>query len=173
MPSILIICTANQCRSPVAEALLRRQLAEQDSNTPWTVESAGTWAVGARPAHAQMCKVAQEAGLDLSRHRARNVEDLALNNYALILTMEQNHKEALQVEFPQIADRVYQLTEMVGMNYDIADPIGGGLDDFRRTLQELKRLIAFGLPRIVTLVTTQLSATQPNSSKPSTVHSLL
>jgi protein-tyrosine phosphatase len=159
MPSILIICTANQCRSPVAEALLRRQLSEHDNHTPWIVESAGTWAVGARPAHAQMCKVAEEAGLDLSRHRARNVEDLTLNNYALILTMEQNHKEALQVEFPQIADRVYQLTEMVGMKYDIADPIGGGTDDFRRTLQELKRLIAFGLPRIATLASAQLPPT--------------
>ena len=172
MPSILMICTANQCRSPVAAALLRRQLTEQNSNTPWTVESAGTWAVGARPAHAQMCKVAEEAGLDLSQHRARNVETLALNSYALILTMEQSHKEALQVEFPQVSARVYQLTEMVGMNYDIADPIGGGTDDFRRTLQELKRLIAFGLPRIVTLASTQPPATKPNASKPSTVHSL-
>lgn len=153
----------------MAEALLRRQLSEQASSTPWIVESAGTWAVGARPAHAQMCKVAEEAGLDLSRHRARNVEELALNNYALILTMEQNHKEALQVEFPPIADRVYQLTEMVGMKYDVADPIGGGLDDFRRTLQELKRLIAFGLPRIVTLASTQANPTASNSS---TVHSL-
>jgi len=156
----------------VAEALLRRQLAEHDSATPWIVESAGTWAVGARPAHAQMGKVAEEAGLDLSRHRARNVEELALNTYDLILTMEQNHKEALQVEFPQISGRVYQLTEMVGMKYDIADPIGGGLDDFRRTLQELKRLIAFGLPRIITLAATQPPAIPSDSSKPSTVHSL-
>lgn len=172
MSSILIVCTANQCRSPVAEALLRRQLAEHESNTPWTVESAGTWAIGARPVHAQMGKVAEEAGLDLSRHRARNVEDLALNSYALILTMEQSHKEALQVEFPQVADRVYQLTEMVGMSYDIADPIGGGAEDFRRTLQELKRLITFGLPRIVTLASTQPPSTKPNSTKPSTVPSL-
>ena len=86
--------------------------------------------------------------------------------------MEQSHKEALQVEFPQVSARVYQLTEMVGMNYDIADPIGGGTDDFRRTLQELKRLITFGLPRIVTLASAQLPSLTPNSTKSSTVHSL-
>lgn len=151
MPSILLICTANQCRSPVAEAILRRQLMEHDPNTTWSVESAGTWAMGARPAHTQMCRVAGEIGLDLSRHRARNVENLTLANYDLILTMEQSHKEALQVEFPAVRNRVYQLTEMVGMNYDVADPIGGSVEDFRRTLTELQRLIKFGLPRVVAL----------------------
>ena len=163
MPSILLICTANQCRSPIAEALLRRQLTEHEPNTSWTVESAGTWATGTRPAHMQMCRVAGEVGLDLSRHRARNVEDLALETYDLILTMEQSHKEALQVEFPAVRKRVYQLTEMVGMQYDVADPIGGGVDDFRRTLNELQRLISFGLPRMIALVTAQPATTgQPS-----------
>ena len=163
MPSILLICTANQCRSPLAEALLRRQLTEREPNTSWTVESAGTWATGARPAHTQMCRVAGEAGLDLTRHRSRNVEDLALAKYDLILTMEQSHKEALQVEFPAVRSRVYQLTEMVGMNYDVADPIGGSVDDFRRTLSELQRLIAFGLPRMIALATAQRTTTSHQS----------
>lgn len=151
MPSILIICTANQCRSPLAEVLLQRQLTERDNNQQWIVESAGTWASAARPAHVQMRKVAEEAGLDLTQHRARNVEQLALDQYDLILTMEQNHKEALQVEFPAVRQRIYQFTEMVGMTYDVTDPIGGTLDDFRGTLYELKRLVNFGLPRIIQL----------------------
>lgn len=163
MPSILIICTANQCRSPLAEVLLRRQLAAQSSDTTWRVESAGTWAANARPAHAQMCKVAEEVGFDLSPHRARNVEDLTLSNYDLILTMEQNHKEALQIEFPAVRQRIYQLTEMVGMNYDIADPIGGSPNDFRATLHELKRLLEFGLPRIITLASAQAGVIQTQS----------
>lgn len=163
MPSILLICTANQCRSPLAEALLRRQLTEREPNLSWTVESAGTWATGDRPAHMQMSRVAGEVGLDLSRHRARNVENLALEKYDLILTMEQSHKEALQVEFPTIRKRVYQLTEMVGMNYDVADPIGGSVDDFRRTLTELQRLITFGLPRMIDLVTAQRATTSQHS----------
>lgn len=160
MPSILIICTANQCRSPLAEALLRRQLTEQQPNTGWRVESAGTWASGAHPAHPQICKVAGEAGMDLSRHRARNVEELALHTYDLILTMEQSHKEALQVEFPAVRDRIYQLTEMIGLHYDVADPIGGVPDDFRGTLHELKRLIAFGLPQIIALASAPSVATR-------------
>ncbi len=159
MPSILIICTANQCRSPLAEVLLQRQLNERADDRTWTVESAGTWASGARPAHAQMRKVAQEAGLDLSQHRARNVEQIALDAYDLILTMEQSHKEALQVEFPAVRNRIYQFTEMVGMTYDVADPIGGSTDDFRGTLHELKRLVSFGLPRIIELASAQAITT--------------
>ncbi len=155
MPSILIICTANQCRSPLAEVLLQHQLTERASHLPWTVESAGTWAAAARPAHAQMRKVAEEAGLDLNQHRARNVENLALESYDLILTMEQSHKEALQIEFPTVRKRIYQLTEMVGLQYDVADPIGGTIDDFRGTLHELKRLMLYGLPRIIELASAQ------------------
>ncbi|MBX3013392.1 MAG: hypothetical protein KF832_17865 [Caldilineaceae bacterium] len=158
MPAILIICTANQCRSPVAEVLLQRQLAKREDAASWRVESAGTWALSARPAHIHMAQVAAEAGLDLSHHRARSVEALPLSNYDLILTMEQNHKEALQVEFPLVRQRIYQITEMVGMTYDVADPIGGSANDFRGTLQELKRLIDFGLPRIVALASAQPSA---------------
>lgn len=161
MPSILIICTANQCRSPVAEALLRRQLAEQTDHEAWRVESAGTWAAGARPAHPQMCQVAREAGIDLSRHRARNVEALVLTAYDLILTMEQSHKEALQIEFPAVRNRIYQLTEMVGLTYDVADPIGGSMDDFRGTVHELDRLLQFGLPRIIALASAQSRTHQP------------
>lgn len=153
MFKILIVCTANQCRSPIAAALLQQQLTQQPSSNDWVVESAGTWAAKARPAHAQMCVVGAEIGVDLSQHRSRNVEDLQLTDYRLILTMEQSHKEALQVEFPAVRSTVYQLTEMVGLHYDVADPIGGAIDDFRNTVVELKRLLKFGLPQIIKLAT--------------------
>jgi len=153
MPKILIVCTANQCRSPIAAALLQQDLAQQPNSADWMVESAGTWAAQARPAHAQMCAVSAEVGIDLSQHRSRNVEDLPLSDYHLILTMEQSHKEALQIEFPAVRATVYQLTEMVGLDYDVADPIGGAIEDFRHTIVELKRLLKFGLPQIMKLAT--------------------
>lgn len=162
MPKILIVCTANQCRSPIAAALLQQQLAQQPNHADWVIESAGTWAAKARPAHAQMCAVGAELGVDLSQHRSRNVEDLELADYQLILTMEQNHKEALQVEFPVVRPNIYQLTEMVGLHYDVADPIGGAIDDFRNTTAELKRLLKFGLPQIIKLATQRQPLTKAN-----------
>ena len=151
MPSILIICTANQCRSPLAEALLRRQLNTNHPTEDWRIDSAGTWATNGRSAHADMRTAAAEVGLDLTAHRARNVDSVNLEAYDLLLTMEQNHKEAIQVEFPDIRDRIYLLSEMFGVVYDIPDPIGGPLDDYRITIRELDRLLKLSLSRIVDL----------------------
>lgn len=165
MPSILLVCTANQCRSPLAEAQLRRYLTTQYPEQAWRIESAGTWASAGRGAHPDMRAAATEVGLDLAAHRARNVESLALADYDLILTMEQSHKEAIRIEFPAIRDRVYQLSEMVGVTYDIPDPIGGAAAEYRATIRELDRLLQFALPRIIKL------AGQASTANPSTVAS--
>jgi protein-tyrosine phosphatase len=161
MAKILLVCTANQCRSPIAAALLRQQLPQQPAGAGWIIESAGTWVMSARPAHPQMCAAGAELGLDLSAHRSRNVEDLPLAEYDLILTMEQSHKEALQIEFPATRNYVYQLTEMVGLTYDVADPIGGTDNDFRNTVAELQRLIKVGLPQITKLAMQRATMTLP------------
>ena len=153
MPSILIVCTANQCRSPLGEAILQRHLTIEYPNQMWHVESAGTWASNGRPAHPDMRKVAAEVGLNLSSHSARNVDSVPLGQFGLILTMEQSHKEALQIEFPAVRNRVYLLSEMLGITYDVPDPIGGPLDDYRATVRELDRLFKISLPRIVQLAT--------------------
>lgn len=161
MPSILLVCTANQCRSPLAEAQLRRYLTTQHPDLTWQIESAGTWASSGRSAHPDMRVAANEVGLDLTGHRARNVETLQLSDYDLILTMEQSHKEAIRVEFSAIRERVYQLSEMVGITYDVPDPIGGSAADFRTTVRELDRLLQFALPRIVKLASQQAEQRQP------------
>lgn len=123
----------------------------EETNLEWRVESAGTWATNGRSAHQDMSIAAEEAGLNLYSHRARNVDSIPLESYDLILTMEQSHKEALQIEFPTIRNRVYLLSEMLGITYDIPDPIGGPLNDYRTTVKELTRLLKLSLPRIVEL----------------------
>lgn len=150
MPAILFVCTGNQCRSPVAEVLFKRQIEHVASLRDWRIESAGTWAYTGNPAHARMRQAAQEVGLDLSQHRARRIEDVpALAAFDLIPVMERSHKEALQVEFPALRQRIYLLSELAGPPYDISDPIGGALDEFRYTVRELDALIRTGLPRML------------------------
>lgn len=162
MNTVLFVCTANQCRSPVAEMLLKRRVelakSEADSDKgqpncvsgPWIVRSAGTWAQTGHPANHRMIQAASEQGLDLSRHRSCTVEDVQpLSIFKLILTMEQGQKEALQMEFPQMADRIYCLTEMIDLNYDIADPIGKDIERFRETIQELEGILWHGFERII------------------------
>jgi protein-tyrosine-phosphatase len=151
MPDILIVCTANICRSPVVEALLRDRL-HQKGLPNWTVSSAGTWAVAARGASHFSRELMAEQGLDISAHRAVMVEADHLATADLVLCMERGHVEALKVEFPQYADKIYLLSQMVGQHYSIADPFGGPIEAYRHMVREVARLIETGLPRIIELV---------------------
>lgn len=148
MPNILVICTANQCRSPIAASMLERALRQRFPETEWHVSSAGTWARPGVPATAAMQTLAQERGIDLSAHRSREVDQAMLSAADLVLVMESGHKEALNIEFADLADRFHLFSEMAGPGYSIADPIGGSAAQYRYTAEELERLIAGGVDRI-------------------------
>jgi protein-tyrosine phosphatase len=150
MPHILIVCTANICRSPVAEVLLRDRL-QRLGLGDWTVSSAGTWAEPGRAAAAYSRSLMAQLGFDLSSHRSRAIEEADLAQADLILGMESGHVEALRVEFEAHADRIFLLSQMVGLRYSVSDPYGGPLSGYQRMIIELTGLIDDGLPRIVEL----------------------
>jgi protein-tyrosine phosphatase len=152
MPAILFVCTANQCRSPIAEALLKRRLARLPNVTEWRVESAGTWVVPDRPAHRQMRAAAHSQGVNLEQHRARSIDALPdLPAFDLILTMEQGQKEAIQLEHPHLRTRVHLLSSLGGAPYDIPDPIGSVPQQYVDTLREIDRLLQTGWPKLLQL----------------------
>jgi len=145
MPSILFVCTGNICRSPLAAALWRARVAGEPG---WRVESAGTWALDGHPASANTLAVLAERGLDAPGHRARTVNGELLSAFNLILVMERGHAEALRAEFPDVAGRVYLLSEMIGREFDIADPYGGPVVEYEATAQEIERIFELGADRM-------------------------
>lgn len=151
MPHILIVCTANICRSPMAMAILDRKIREKDFPGDWKVTSAGTWARNGIPASEHGRNIMNDWGMDISGHRSRIVNHDMLHDADLVLTMEQGHKEALRAEFPDVAGKVFLLTEMIGISSDIRDPYGGPVADYLETAQELDSLIEDGLDRIIRL----------------------
>jgi protein-tyrosine phosphatase len=153
MPSVLIICTANICRSPMAEVMLRRKLETEEVPGEWQVSSAGTWATDGIRASEMGVAVMRERGLDTTDHRSRAVTDSILAEADLILTMTSGHAEALRVEFPEARSRIRLLSEMAGPPYDIRDPYGGTLEQYQQTARELEALINQGIDRIATLAT--------------------
>ena len=162
MARILIICTANICRSPVAAALLRDRL-RQRGLTDWEVTSAGTWAAADRPASRYSVDVMGQYGFDITRHRATMIEERHLRDADLALTMEDGHAEALRAEFPDQAVKVYMLTEMIGRSYNIADPYGGPLVGYERMAAEVARVIDAGLDRIVALAGENANTRAPSA----------
>jgi protein-tyrosine-phosphatase len=146
MHSVLFICTANQCRSPLAEGLLRLMVGVD--NPDWEVGSAGTWANDGTPASLNSVLVLKARGYDLSEHRSRTVDRELIETHALVLTMEKGHKEALRIEFSRHAGRIFLLSEMIGKLFDIADPIGQPLAEYEATARDIDLILAQGFNRI-------------------------
>jgi protein-tyrosine phosphatase len=157
MPHILVVCTANICRSPVGEAILRDRLHKRDLKD-WTVDSAGTWALVGRGASRYGIELMARQGFDLQGHRARFIEERLLQEADLILCMELGHVEALRVEFPAYGNKVYLLAEMVGKYYSINDPYGGPMSEYESMVAELTNIIDDGLDRIIELAKTNAAS---------------
>lgn len=151
MKKILIVCTANIARSPMAEALLNKKIEERKLSDHYHAESAGTWAVNGIPAPEDGQRVMQSFDLDTSSHSSREINEEIMNAADLVLTMESGHKEALQVEYPQYRDKIWLLSEVVGPPYDIPDPYMQGYQEYLEIAEELDRILDRGIDKIINL----------------------
>ncbi len=86
---LLFICTANVCRSPLAEGYLKKLL--QTGNPEIEVSSAGIHAIPNVPAFECAMEVARQFEFDLSAHKARPLTALLANQADRILCMESWH----------------------------------------------------------------------------------
>jgi len=151
MTTVLMVCTGNICRSPMAAALLRARLEEEGACGEWEVLSAGIRAPEGRPASAYAMAEMEERGLDISDHRSQSVTEELMQRADLILAMTRHHAEALKAAFPSQGDLVHLLSEMVGKTYDVSDPYGGTRLEYAYIAQELEDLIEEGYEGIVSL----------------------
>jgi len=149
MRSVLFVCSANICRSPMAMGLLRAKVMEEEG--AWQIESAGVWAIPGNPAAINTQLLLQKRGIHLRDHISRQITEDMVGASNLVLVMEGNHKEALRVAFPEYASRIYLLSEMVGAQYDIEDPIGHSIEFYKIMENEIQRILIEGYDKIIQL----------------------
>ncbi len=146
---ILLVCTGNICRSPLAAALLERALAERGIEGI-AVSSAGTGAWDGAPASEGAYLVGLERGLDLSGHRAQLLTRELVDAADLVLTMARHHRA--RVDELGGEGHVFVLGEYAGRDGDdaeVSDPFGGELEVYRDTCSELEGLLQAAVDRIV------------------------
>lgn len=117
---IMTVCVGNICRSPVAEGLLKQALPQAK------VWSSGLAAVVGSPPEPTAAALAAEAGVDVSAHRAQQVQGWMCTQADLILVMEAAHQRELAQRFPLARGKIRLLGEFGSpaspSPYDIADP---------------------------------------------------
>ena len=113
MASILVVCTGNVCRSPIAEGLLRAGLASRLGGDAPAVSSVGTTGWSGSGADPNSVEAAAERGVDISGHRARELSDHHVASATLILAMSREHARAVVAREPDASSRTFTLKELV------------------------------------------------------------
>jgi tRNA threonylcarbamoyl adenosine modification protein (Sua5/YciO/YrdC/YwlC family) len=130
--TILVVCTGNTCRSPMVEAYVRSRLAEYAPHA-FLVESCGIYAPEGVSASPDAVKVLGQAGLDISNHRSRSIEESMVRAASRIIVMTEEHKHMLRAMYPNIDMDICVL--------DIPDPIGRGTKIYEQTFAKIKSKI--------------------------------
>lgn len=136
---ILMVCTGNICRSPTAEAVLRKQLAEAGLHAEVEVDSAGTvdYHAGSPPDHRAQAHGARR-GYELSRLRARQLRPTDFERFDLLLAMDADHMAYMLERCPEpYRDKLRLLMDFAPgrpPGADVPDPYYGAPAGFERVL---------------------------------------
>jgi len=147
--TIVFVCTANSCRSPMAEVLCKRLLAdrlgcaiEDLESRGYSILSAGTSAFGDGPASHGAIEAMRRHGLDLSDHNSRALTPGLIEDADVIFVMARQHGDSIRSILPEATDRI-RLLDPTGA--DISDPVGGSVETFLECADTIQRGIRAAL----------------------------
>lgn len=113
--NIMMVCVGNICRSPIAEAFLKHEQPELN------VYSSGISALVGKGADPQSIKIMAEKGIDITQHRAQQINSVLVSAADLILVMEAKQMSAIHAKFPEARGKVHLLGKW-NENQEVLDP---------------------------------------------------
>jgi protein-tyrosine-phosphatase/predicted ATP-grasp superfamily ATP-dependent carboligase len=139
--SVLFVCYGNLMRSPMAETMLRRALAERGVRDV-VVKSAGLHAKPGRRAHTWAIAVSRELGMPLDEHRAQPTTSELIASSDLIFAMDYENLAELESLYPDAKDKILMLSRYADgpqRNREIPDPYFGDIETTRRCYSVLSQ----------------------------------
>jgi protein-tyrosine-phosphatase len=149
--NILFVCYGNTCRSPMAEYMLRDMVARDPAlnHNGITISSAGIGENMGYPASDQTLLVSRERGLkDIIQHKGRQINPEMLNQSDIILVMEDIHREVILSGFPDVAGRMFLLSEYAGDSGNIEDPSGQPTAVYRATAEIIQGYLSIVVDKL-------------------------
>jgi tRNA threonylcarbamoyl adenosine modification protein (Sua5/YciO/YrdC/YwlC family) len=144
--TILMVCTGNICRSPMAEGILRHLLAERlDCPEGDLVEkgvriiSAGTAGIEGNPATPPAVAAAAKWGADISDHAARPLTPGLITDSDVLVTAARSHEEVILSFTPEAFGKIRPLRRD---GTDVMDPYGRSPALYRRVAVEIREEMA-------------------------------
>lgn len=149
---ILFVCTANICRSVMAEALLKHLLSSR--RTSFEVDSAGIDIVPGLASDKFTIQVCSGHGLDISSHQPSQLTQEMLERSDIVLCLAENHRQLILGAYPRLESKVFLLKQFRQNhpveNPSVDDPIGRPLSHYERCYseieEEVKRVAALLFP---------------------------
>ncbi len=145
-PQILFICTANICRSPMAEYLTKEMLLK--NHLTFRASSAG-FLEGGFPISKESRIVLSENNIDASMHISQKVNRQLVQDSFLILTMTEMHKQRLLELEPNAVYKIFTLTKYCDFSIDIDDPYGLDVSFYRETFNKIKMRLEVLIKKII------------------------
>lgn len=142
--TIVTVCTANICRSPMAEALLRHALrAQPEPLKSWKIVSAGVAARSGEAVSNNSVTALKKVGIDIKNHLSQPLTRELIHEAVAILCMTESHRAMIQVTMDPPPKNVYLFREFMPRqaNKEIGDPYGGNLAEYEACRDEMVEAI--------------------------------
>ena len=143
--TIVLVCTGNTCRSPMAEAMLNRKLSirfasrfAKDPFIPILAKSAGVAASQGSPASEGAVAAMASIQLDLTAHQSQPAHPSLLEQADLILTMTSNHRQNLLSRWPHLAGKTFGLAPD---QMEVSDPFGGPVEVYQACAKKIDQYL--------------------------------
>lgn len=140
----LFVCTGNTCRSPMAEGIFRKYLAEKLQydvdhldKIGYKLSSAGVMDTGGFPASEAAIKACANKGIDITAHRNKGLSEELIDESDFIFVMERMHKQRINTLWPKAGNKCM----LLAASEEIPDPIGQPQVFFNNCLELIEKAV--------------------------------